>query len=114
MGRRRRRDRSPKEPVSTTVYTDEAGNSLALRESLSDKTLAKLQEAQGPAAANTDDVWQRRTEMMFERLVVSWEISGLPLTGQKELLGRYRMADSGEREWIRRTLDEHLRTLTRK
>jgi hypothetical protein len=111
MGRRsRRRDKSAKEPASTTVYTDDEGNSLALRDSLSDKTLAKLRELEGPAAASADDLWQRRTELLFERLVVSWEISGLPLTGQKELLGRYRMADSREREWVRRTLDEHLRT----
>jgi hypothetical protein len=112
MGRRsRRRDKSPKEPASTTVYTDAEGNALALRDSLSEKTLAKLDELQGSAAASADDIWQRRTEMLFERLVVSWEISGLPLTGQKELLGRYRMADSREREWIRRTLDEHVRKL---
>jgi len=41
---------------------------------------------------------------------VSWEISGLPLEGQKELLGRYRMASAEERRRVRETLSEHLRT----
>jgi hypothetical protein len=49
---------------------------------------------------------------MFERLVVSWTIAGLPLTGQKELLGRYRMADPDSRRWVRDTLERHLETLT--
>jgi hypothetical protein len=39
---------------------------------------------------------------------VSWEISGLPLTGQKELLGRYRMADGDTRRWVRDTLERHV------
>jgi hypothetical protein len=110
MGRRsRRRDRSAKEPASTTVYTDDEGNSLTVRDSLSEKTLAKLRELEGPAAASAEDLWQRRTEMLFERLVLSWEVAGLPLSEQRELLGRYRMADNAERDWIRRTLDEHVR-----
>ena len=41
-----------------------------------------------------------------------WEISGLPLEGQRELLGRYRMASAEERRWVREVLDEHLRTHT--
>jgi hypothetical protein len=49
---------------------------------------------------------------MFERLTVSWTIAGLPLTGQKELLGRYRMADSETRRWVRETLERHLETLS--
>ena len=32
--------------------------------------------------------------------------------GQKELLGRYRMADSDTRRWVRNTLDEHFRLLS--
>ena len=39
-----------------------------------------------------EDAWQRATELLFERLAVSWTISGLEITRQKELLGRYRMA----------------------
>ena len=38
-----------------------------------------------------------------------WEIAGLPLEGQKELLGRYRMASSEERRAVRAALAEHLR-----
>jgi len=111
MGRRsRRRERAPDEPAATTSYSDEEGNVLTVRDSLSAGTLAKLNDPDRSAAASTEDVWQRRTEMLFERLVVTWEIAGLPLTGQKELLGRYRMAGQAEREWVRRTLDEHLRT----
>jgi hypothetical protein len=109
MGRRqRRRERGPREPVATTDYTDDEGNVLTLRDSLSDKTLAKLRDLEGPAAASREDIWQRRTELLFERLTVSWEISGLPLTSQKELLARFRMASSDERRWVRQALDEQL------
>ena len=47
-------------------------------------------------------------EFLFERLAVRWEIAGLPLEGQKELLGRYRMASPEERRRVRQALDEHL------
>ena len=47
-------------------------------------------------------------EFLFERLAVRWEIAGLPLEGQKQLLGRYRMAGSGERQQVREALAEHL------
>ncbi|MFL5885467.1 MAG: hypothetical protein ACJ77M_10390 [Thermoleophilaceae bacterium] len=110
MGRRaRRREKGGPEPVATTAYTDPGGNVLTLRDSLSDKTLAKLRELEGPAAASQEDLWQRRTEILFERLAVSWEIAGLPMTKQAELIGRYRMASPAEREWVRRTIDEHVR-----
>jgi hypothetical protein len=46
--------------------------------------------------------------MLFEYLAVSWEISGLPLDDQKMLIGRYRMADSGEKQWVRETIDRHV------
>lgn len=60
-------------------------------------------------AASVDDIWQRRTELLFERLVVSWEIAGLPLDDQAMLLGRYRMADSDTKRWVRETISEHIR-----
>jgi hypothetical protein len=41
---------------------------------------------------------------------VSWEIAGLPLDDQKMLIGRYRMADSSEQQWVRETIDSHLAT----
>jgi hypothetical protein len=122
MGRRSRRrasepaqPQSPASPASTTDYTDPEGNVLALRDSLSPGTLRKLTEAgeSGRAAASRDDMWQRQGELMFERLAVSWTIAGLPLSGQKELLGRYRMASADERRWLRDTLESHLELLKR-
>ena len=46
--------------------------------------------------------------MLFERLAVRWTIAGLPLEGQAELLGRYRMADRETRDWIAAMIAEHL------
>ena len=46
--------------------------------------------------------------MLFEYLVVGWEIAGLPLDDQKMLVGRYRMADSDTQSWVRRTIAQHL------
>jgi hypothetical protein len=110
---RRNRKRSRDAPETTTSdYEDAEGNVLTLRDSLSPGTLSKLSEAVGGAASTRDDQWQRQGELMFERLAVSWTISGLPLTGQKELLGRYRMADSDTRRWVRETLDAHFQRLT--
>jgi hypothetical protein len=102
---RRRRER---EPVETVDYTDPEGNVLTLRQSLSSRTIKKIGEPPRRDAASAEDVWARRQEMLFERLVVRWEISGLPLDDQKMLIGRYRMADSGEKRWVRETITTHL------
>jgi hypothetical protein len=107
VGKRQRRRRQ-EQPAATTDYRNAQGDVLTLRDSVSRGSVEKLREPTGGVAASTDDMWQRRTEMLFERFAVSWTIAGLPLTGQKELLGRYRMADQETREWIRRTLDEHI------
>src|SRR4051812_7408312 len=96
-------------PVATTDYTDPEGNVLTLRDSVSAGTARKLRDIEAKAAASTEDMWQRREELLFERFAVRWEIAGLPLEGQKELLGRYRMADSALRQWVRGTLDAHVR-----
>ena len=107
MGKRgRKRGKGP--PAATVDYTDAEGNVLTVRETVSERTADKLRDAAGGAAASVDDMWRRRTEMMFERFVVSWTIAGLPLTGQKELLGRYRMADQETQQWVRSTLEAHL------
>ena len=37
-----------------------------------------------------------------------WEIAGLPLSDQKMLLGRYRMADTATQQWVRETIATHL------
>jgi hypothetical protein len=109
MGKRNRR-RRVSEPggATTTDYADPEGNVLALRDSLSAGTLAKLAEPAGGAAASAEDVWRRRTELLFERLAVRWTIAGLPLEKQSELLGRYRMADQATQRWVRATLEEHM------
>jgi hypothetical protein len=100
---RRRRD-----PVETADYTDHEGNVLTLRRSLSPRTIRKLNKPHRKDAASAEDVWARRNEMLFEYLAVSWEISGLPLDDQKMLIGRYRMADSAEQQWVRETIDAHV------
>ena len=111
MAKKRRRRQDRERPVaSTSDYRDSEGNVLTLRDSVSAGTVAKLQEPVGAPAASMDDVWRRRTEMLFERFAVRWTISGLPLSGQKELLGRYRLADAETQRWVRETIDEHLRT----
>ena len=111
MGRRsRRRGQRESAPASTTEYRDAEGNVLVLRDELSAGTLRQLEQLDSKPAASAEDRWQRRTELLFERLAVRWEIAGLPLDSQKELLGRYRMASTDERRWVRETLAEHMRT----
>jgi hypothetical protein len=104
----KRRQRRPREKVTTVDYRDAEDNVLTLRESLSAGTIRKLREGPATAAASQDDAWRRRQELLFERLVVRWEIAGLPLDDQKMLLGRYRMADAATQEWVRRTIAEHV------
>jgi hypothetical protein len=108
MGKRSRRRRAGSPPAATTAYSDADGNVLTLRDSLSAASLAKLREPAGGAAASADDLWRRRTELLFERLALRWEIAGLPLEKQAELLGRYRMSDQATQAWVRATLEEHL------
>jgi hypothetical protein len=108
MSKRQRRRREAA-TAPTSEYRDAEGNVLSLRDSVSAGTIAKLREPVGGPAASADDAWRRRTEMLFERFAVSWTIAGLPLTKQKELLGRYRLADEDTRRWVRETLDEHVR-----
>jgi hypothetical protein len=96
-------------PAGTSDYTDPEGNVLTLRDSVSAGTVRKLRDLDAKPAASADDKWQRREELLFERFVVGWEIAGLPLEGQRELLGRYRMADPDTRRWVRSTLDAHVR-----
>ena len=110
MGRRSRRRQAEgsKAPVATTDYSDSDGNVLTVRDALSPGTLRELDELRSSPAASQEDRWQRRGELLFERLAVRWTIAGLPLEGQKELLGRFRMADGATRTWVRETLERHL------
>ena len=106
--RRAREARDKAAPKSTTDYRDPEGNVLTLRDELSSGTLTQLERLDSTPAASAEDRWQRRGEFLFERLAVRWELAGLPLESQKELLGRYRMASSDERRWVRQTVDRHL------
>ena len=106
--RARRGEQTAATPATTTDYRDEEGNVLTLRDSLSAGTLRKLADLDAKPGASAEDSRQRRVEFLFERLAVRWEIAGLPLDGQKSLLGRYRMASSGERQQVRKALAEHL------
>jgi hypothetical protein len=101
----KRRERSPRPTVD---YTDPEGNVLTLRESLSRGTIRKISSVSAKGGTTLDDAWHRRTEMLFERLVVRWEIAGAPLEDQKMLLARYRIADSATQDWVRGTIAKHL------
>jgi len=104
----KRRQRRARQKAPTVDYSDAEGNVLTLRQSLSAGTIAKLGVGPATAATTQEDAWHRRSEMLFERLAVRWEITGLPLDDQKMLLGRYRMADAATQEWVRRTIAEHV------
>jgi hypothetical protein len=105
---KRKKQRRSREKVETVDYRDAEGNVLALRQSLSRGTIAKVEAGPATAATTREDAWHRRSELLFERLAVSWEISGLPLTDQKMLLGRYRMADQATQRWVRETIAKHV------
>ena len=114
MGRRsRRRRRDTDEPAAaagpTSGYDLGEAGTITLRDQLSAGTLGKLADLDARPAASSEDRWQRRVEYLFERLVVGWEIAGLPLEGQRELLGRFRLAGADERRAVTRVLEEHLR-----
>ncbi len=105
MGRRHRQREKLAAPVAE--YRDAEGNVLILRGSL---TPAARREYAGVLASGLEreDAWQRATELLFERLAVSWTIAGLRISRQKELLGRYRLASSAERSFVRDALREHV------
>jgi hypothetical protein len=112
VGRRQRnRDRTgvANERISAPVreFRDEEGNVLALRGSLT--AGARRQYAAILAGGlEREDAWQRAAEFLFERLAVSWTIAGLELARQRELLGRYRVASSAERQFVRDALRDQL------
>ncbi|MFN2612662.1 MAG: hypothetical protein ABR536_04740 [Solirubrobacterales bacterium] len=109
MAKRKKPRRNKDKPV-TEGYRGAEGGVLALRTELSSRTISKIGEAPASHAASLDDAWRRRSELLFERLVVSWEIAGLePMTDQQMLLGRYRLASAEEQRWVRETIEAHLR-----
>jgi hypothetical protein len=113
MASDKQESRRPREKpdVPTSDYTDADGNVLVLRGVFKPgarreyaATLAG--ERSGPAASQ-EDAWQRAVELLFERLVVRWTISGAPIERQKELLARFRVATQAERAWVRDVLRSH-------
>ena len=104
----KRRKRRERDPVETVAYTDPDGNVLTLRQTLSDRTIRKINKPHRRDAASAEDVWARRNEMLFEHLAVNWEVAGLPLDDQKMLIGRYRMAGADEQRWVRETIAAHV------
>ena len=115
VGRRQRRRQAragaSAPPGSTTDYANAEGDVLTLRDGLSEGTLGHYADLERTPASSSEDFWQRRQELLFERLAVRWTIAGLPIEKQGELLGRYRMASAEERRWIQATIAEHLRRL---
>jgi hypothetical protein len=115
VGKRNRRrttengvNRSEKLIAPRSDYTDEQGNVLTLRGSMTPATRREYAQTFAGNQLSQEDAWQRAVELLFERLVVSWEIAGLELTRQKELLARYRVASTDERSAVRDALREHL------
>ena len=112
MGRRQRRRAQQTEPetaATSTEYRDADENLLSLRDTMSAGTVERFRALESRPGASFEDLEQRRLEFLFERLAVRWEIAGLPLEGQAELLGRLRMADPELRRWVRETVTEHAR-----
>jgi hypothetical protein len=105
VAKQRKRQR-PKLTAATTDYCDAEGNVLVLRGSLTPGARKEYADILA-GGLYRDDAWQRATELLFERLAVAWTISGLEITRQKELLGRYRMATTDERRFVRDALREH-------
>jgi hypothetical protein len=110
VGRRSRQRESRageklKAPEST--YTDADGTVLVLRGALSPATRADY-TATLQGGLNREDAWQRAGELLFERLAVSWTISGIETRKQKELLTRYRVATAAERQFVRDSMRAHV------
>ena len=110
MGKRaRRRGAEDRLRAPDTPYTAPDGQVLVLRGAMSVATRREYAAAFAGSPLSREDAWQRAVEFLFERLAVRWEIAGAPpITQQRELLGRYRLAAPEERAWIRTALRSHL------
>jgi hypothetical protein len=106
MAKRDRKQRA-RLAAPTSEYRDADGNVLTLRGSLTPGSRRRYADTLG-GGFEREDAWQRAAELLFEFLAVSWTISGLEITRQKELLGRYRMATGDERQFVRDALREHV------
>ena len=108
MAKRKPKRAREREKAATVDYVDARGQHAEPAPVAQPGTIRKIGEGPGSAATTQEDAWRRRSELLFERLAVSWEIAGLPLTDQKMLLGRYRMADPATQQWVRETIALHL------
>jgi hypothetical protein len=109
VGKRgRRRGASDTLAAPSSEYRDAEGNALTLRGAMSAATRREYSGVLDGSPLSREDAWHRAVEFLFERLAVRWEISGVPIERQKELLGRLRFASVDERAWIRGVLREHL------
>jgi hypothetical protein len=105
VGKRSRREKLSA-PESEYRRGDDA---LVLRGSMTPSTRRKYAETLAGNPLSREDAWQRAVEFLFERLAVSWTIAGVePITRQRELLARFRVATTDERGWIRDVLREHV------
>lgn len=109
MGKRSRRRGAEALTAPESEYRDAEGGLLVLRGALSPGSRRSYAEALAGSPLSQEDAWQRATELLFERLAVRWEIGGAePLTRPRDLLGRYRLASSTERRWVRDVLRRHV------
>ena len=108
MGRRSRRRESaaPQAPVVEQTSPD-GYQVLALRCVLTPKTRAAYADVVAGSPLSQEDAWQRAVEFLFERLAVSWTISGVVTEGPRDLLLRLRAATTDERRFVRDTLRSH-------
>ena len=108
MGRRGR-EKAKQQALSAPVteYRDADGNVLALRGALSPATRRQYTDTL-TGGLHREDARARAIEMLFERLAVSWTISEIETSRQKELLARFRMATAAEREFVLASLRAHL------
>lgn len=105
MGRRNRQRTKLTAPVS--AYEDAEAGVLALRGVLKPGARRDYTETLA-GGIDREDARQRATELLFERLAVSWEIAGVMTTSSHDLLERYRMASRAEREFVRTALRRHV------
>jgi hypothetical protein len=105
VGRRNRQREKLSAPSSE--YTDPVAGTLVLRGALTPATRREYQAVR-TGGLNQEDAWQRAVEFLFERLAVSWELSGVETRKQRELLARLRVASPDERRFVRSALRTHL------